>query len=273
VIGFRSSSGLASAYGIAVTLTMLTTTSLFYFACRRLWTWTAWKALIVCGIFALIETAFFASNALKVFHGGWLPLCIGALLFYLMTTWKLGRSVIREQQESAVPLQDFITSLANDHDKAHETLRVKGTGVFLTSSEHVTPGALVQNLKHNHVIHGRTVVLTIVTDNVPRRNRNSRLEIISLPMQFFQIIAHFGFMEYPTLSEIIDCAAAHEFSIDIETTSFILGGQTLVPTKDKGLPAWREAAFRYMSNNAQRASEALKMPCGRTIEILWQVEI
>jgi len=275
VVTFQSSSALASAYGVAVTLTMLTTTSLFYFACQRLWRWSRVKAAAVCGVFALIELGFFASNALKIFHGGWLPLFIGALIFYLMTTWKMGRNVVRNQLEKAEPLEKFVDSLHTQGvDRSTPPVKVPGTAVYFTSSKTMTPGALVQNVKHNQIIHERNIVLTIVTDKKPRRSRNSRLEVKSLPLNFFQIIAHYGFMESPKIAELIDCAATHrDFQINPDETSFFLSGQNLVPQKNKGLPRWREVAFLFMSRNAQRTSEFLEMPSGRTLEILWQVDI
>ena len=199
VLGFRSSSALASAYGVAVTLTMLTTTSLFYFASRRLWGWSRLRAALVCGLFALIEVAFFASNALKILHGGWLPLTIGAVLFYLMTTWKMGRRVVAEQhRETSMPLAQFAEAAGSTGAGTRPPVRVEGTGVFLTHSLVSTPGALVRNLKHNHVLHERVIVLTVVTDHVPHCADADRLEIETLSNGFFRVIAHFGFMEIPT---------------------------------------------------------------------------
>jgi len=275
VVSFKSSSALASAYGVAVTLTMLTTTGLFFFVCQRLWQWSVWKAAAICSLFAVVELAFFASNALKVFHGGWLPLCIGAVIFYLMTTWKLGRKVIQEQQlQVGMPLEQFVTSLSSTTSNVKIlSERVMGTAVFLTGSLSGTPGALIQNIKHNQVLHERNVVLTIVTDHVPRRENAARMEINSLSNNFYQLVAHFGFMEHPTILEILECAKRQQFLIEAESTSFFLTGLNLVATADKGLPRWREGVFIFMSRTAQKASEYFRMPCDRTIEIDWQVEI
>ena len=273
VFTFKTSSALASAYGVAVTLTMLTTTGLFFFVCQRLWQWSVWKAGAICSLFAVVELAFFASNVLKVFHGGWLPLCIGAILFYLMTTWKLGRKVIQEQQlQVGTPLPEFVASLSSPTSTVLSQ-RVKGTAVFLTGSPRGTPGALVQNLKHNCVLHERNIVLTIVTDHVPRRESADRLEIQPLPNSFYQLIAHFGFMEHPTIGEVLECANRQNFPIEAESTSFFLTGLNLVSTAERGLPRWREGAFTFMSRTAQKASEFFRMPCDRTVEIDWQAEI
>ena len=275
VIGFRSSSALASAYGIAVTLTMLTTTSLFYFAARRVWKWKAAPTIAICSIFGLVESVFFASNALKVFHGGWLPLLIGCVLFYLMTTWKMGRNCIRKQFELAMPLKEFVASinLSGILSQSHSPYRVKGTAVFFTSSPVGTPNALLQNLKHNHVIHERNIILNIVSDRVPYCERQCRIDLTSLDGCFFQVTAHFGFMEFPTITEIVAAAALQNFEINPEKTTFFLGRETLVPTRNKGLGRCRQAAFIVMSRNAQNAAEFFKLPSNRTVEIGLPVEI
>ncbi len=275
VIGFRSSSALASAYGVAVTLTMLTTTCLFFFACQRLWRWSPMKGGAICIVFACVELAFFASNALKIFHGGWLPLCIGAVLFYLMTTWKMGGKVIEEQElESGTPLKDFVGALSSGSSTVEIiSERVKGTAIFLTGWLQGTPSALVQNLKHNHVLHERNIVLTIITDRVPRRRSAGRLEVIPLQDNFYQIIASFGFMEHPTIREILDCMGRQALSIDPQSTSFFLSGRNFIATPNKGLPKWREGVFIFMCRTAQKASEYFQMPGDRTIEIDSQIEI
>ena len=273
MLGFKSSSALASAYGVAVTSTMLTTTGLFYFVCQRLWGWSRWNAAAICGVFASVELIFFASNALKIFHGGWLPLCLGALIFYLMTTWKMGRKAVDDQQlQAATPLKEFVAALFSEGTTTRILAeRAPGTAVFPTSSLQGTPGALVQNLKHNRVLHERNIVLTIVTDRIPRREQTSRVEVIALPNNFFQLIAHFGFMELPTIQEALDCAGRQDFHIDVESTSFFLSGQNLVATANRGLPRWREGAFIFMSRTAQRASKQyFRMPCDRTLEIDWE---
>ncbi len=275
VLGFQSSSALASAYGIAVTLTMLTTTSLFYFAARRVWHWKALPTLAVCVVFGSIEAAFFASNALKIFHGGWLPLLIGVTLFYMMTTWKKGRHLIRKQFEMVLPLREFIgsISLSGILSERNNPYRVKGTAVFFSSSPNATPNALLQNLKHNHVVHERNIILNIASDRVPYRDRLSRLEIASLEGCFFQITAHFGFMEIPTIDEIVAAAGLHHFEINPEKTTFFLGRETLVPTGKFGFHRLRQAVFIVMSRNAQNAAEFFHLPHNRTIEIGLPIEI
>ncbi len=273
VAGFGSSSALASAYGVAVTLTMLTTTGLFAFVCHGLWRWSLVRTIAVCALFGGIEIVFFASNALKIVHGGWLPLTIGAILFFLMTTWKMGRKVV-ENTLFKVPLKDFVTSATSGEICAGLLpARVKGTAVFLTSSEAAAPAALVQNVKHNEVLHERTVILTIQTGRQPYRDRDSRVAVADFSSGFFQLTAHFGYMELPSIREIVECAKKQSFPIDMDSTSFFLSGLNLIATPGTGLPAWRKGAFILMARNAQKTSQFFRMPSTRTLEIDSPVEI
>jgi KUP system potassium uptake protein len=276
VVAFRSSSALASAYGIAVTLTMLTTTALFYCAARRIWRWKAAPTIALCSIFGLVETSFFASNVLKIVHGGWLPLAIGGLLFYSMTTWKMGRDNIRKRLQMTMQFDQFVASigLAGLLDEAHGPHRVRGTAVFLASSPTGTPIALLNNLKHNHVIHERNILLTFVTARTPYwTNGSTRLEITRLTEHFLRVTAHFGFMEVPTIDKIAEAAAAQDFDLNPERTTFFLGRETLSPSAGKGLSRLRLAVFQFMSRNAQNAADFFQLPANRTIEIGFPVEI
>jgi len=273
VLTFGSSSALASAYGVAVTLTMLTTTGLFAFVCRGLWHWGKARTIATCGLFAIIETTFFASNALKIVHGGWLPLTIGAILFYLMTTWKMGRKIV-DADLYKIPLSEFVSSDTSPQPGAEPSaVRVKGTAIFLTSSEAAAPAALLQNLKHNHVLHERTIVLTIQTDRIPYWARDSRVALADFSAGCFQLTAHFGYMELPSIEEVLDCAAKQSFPIDHASTSFFLSGLNLKATRGKGLPAWRKEAFILMARNAQKSSQFFQLPPDRTVEIDSPVEI
>ncbi|CAN5747541.1 potassium transporter Kup [soil metagenome] len=274
VITFRSSDKLAAAYGIAVTMTMMATTSLFYVVTQRQWGWSKPKAVTVTAIFAAIEIAFFASNLLKVVHGGWLPLAIGIIIFYMMTTWKMGRSFIRSRMGDALPLPGFVDSIAmsgvlNPHLSPH---RVKGTAIFLSSSPEVTPNSLSYNLTHNHILHERNIVLTILPARVPFIEGPDKINIVELPDGFYQINAHFGFMEVPTIQTIVDEAAKLNFTIDIERSTFFLGRETLVRSAN-GLPRLREEVFIRMAKNAQNAAQFFGLPSNRVIEIGKQVEI
>jgi KUP system potassium uptake protein len=212
VVAFGSSSGLASAYGIAVTLTMLTTTGLFFWVATRVWRWNIAAVIAVCILFGGVEAFFFSSNILKITHGGWLPIAIGGILFYAMTTWKIGREQIRKRLQSTMQFDQFVASIELSGLLADELSphRVRGTAVFLASSPVGTPIALLNNLKHNRVIHERNILLTFLTERVPYWLEKPRLEITVISDRFFRVVAHFGFMEIPTIDKIAEAARAQK---------------------------------------------------------------
>jgi KUP system potassium uptake protein len=272
VIGFRKSEALASAYGIAVTLTMLATTLLLYFAARRVWKWSRIQAGALCAIPLAVEGAFFTGNSLKVLHGGWLPLAIGAVVFLQMTTWKKGRYLLRKNSRQMLSLTDLIistTALA----ESGLPCRVPGTAVFLSAQPKGAPASLLHNIRHNRVLHQRNIVLTIVTDRIPYVQKNARVEIKDLSHGFFRIIAHFGFMETPTIGDVTQSCALKDFVIEEHKTSFFLGHETIIPTAEPGMARWREHLFVAMAQHAQRPAEFFKLPVTRTIELGGQVEI
>ena len=276
VVAFGASSALASAYGIAVTLTMLTTTALFFWIASRVWRWPIALAVSLCIILGLVEATFFASNVLKIAHGGWLPIAIGGVLFYGMTTWKIGREAIRKRLQSTMQFDQFVASielsgLLADQLSPH---RVRGTAVFLASSPVGTPIALLNNLKHNRVIHERNILLTFLTDRVPYlTDGKPRLEITTFSDRFFRVIAHFGYMEIPTIEKIAEAGKVQNFDLRPDKTTFFLGRETLVPSKSKGLPKLRRAIFRLMSRNAENAANFFQLPSERTVEIGFPVEL
>jgi KUP system potassium uptake protein len=271
VIGFRSSGALASAYGIAVTLAMIATTLLFYFAARRLWNWSVLRAGAFCGVFLLVEGSFLAANSTKVIEGGWLPLLIGVWVFLLMTTWKKGRYLLRVNSPQMLSLRDLIVSTTALGRESGLPARVPGTAVFLSARPEGAPLSLLHNLKHNRVLHERNIVLTVVTDRVPHVRRGARVEIKDLPENFFRIIAHFGFMETPSMSEIIASCALKNFVIEEQKTSFFLGLETIVCKP--GMARWRDHLFAAMSRHAQKPAEFFKLPVNRVIELGQRVEI
>ena len=271
VIGFRSSDALASAYGIAVTLAMIATTMLFYFAARRLWNWSILRTSALCGVLLLAEGSFLAANSTKVVEGGWLPLAIGASVFLLMTTWKKGRYLLRLKSPPMLSLRDLIVSTTALGRESGLPLRVPGTALFLSARSEGAPMSLLHNLKHNRVLHERNIVLTVVTDRVPYVRRAARVHIRNLPENVFRIIAHFGFMETPAMSEIIASCAAKNFIIEEQKTSFFLGLETIVCKP--GMARWREHLFAAMSRHAQKPAEFFKLPVNRVIELGQRVEI
>ena len=273
VIGFKSSDALASAYGIAVTITMIATTLLFYFAARRVWKWSILRAGGLCALLLAVEGAFLAANSTKVMEGGWLPLAIGTAVLLLMTTWKKGRYLLRKNSLQMLSLRDLIVSTTALGRESGLPARVPGTAVFLAAQPKGAPMSLLHNLKHNRVLHERNIVLTIVTDRIPYVRRDSRIEIKDLSESFFRVIAHFGFMETPTISEIIECCAKQDFVIEEQKTSFFLGRETIICTRKHGMARWREHLFVAMSRHAQRPAEFFKLPFNRTIELGGRVEI
>jgi KUP system potassium uptake protein len=270
VLGFRSSDNMASAYGIAVTLTMISTTVLFFFASRRLWQWSIPHALAVCGLFAVVEGAFFCANMLKVFSGGWVPLVMGLIIFVLMATWKKGRHLVwTKLGPSAMPLEMFLDNLEN----SKRLPRVPGSALFMTANPEGTPIALLHNLKHNKVIHERNLILTVVTDEVPAVNAEKRLEADSLGGGFHRLVAHYGFMEEPNVPDLLKLAKLDGQPLDLNKTTFFFSRETLIPTRSVSMARWRQWLFALMSRNAQSASSFYRIPPNRVVELGMQVEI
>jgi KUP system potassium uptake protein len=273
VIGFQSSSALASAYGIAVTLTMIATTVLLYFAARRVWKWSIRRIGALCALLLAVEGTFLAANGAKVMQGGWFALAIGALVFLMMTTWKQGRYLLRKNFPYTLSLRDFIVSTTALGRESGLPARVPGTAVFLAGQPKGTPMSLLHNVKHNRVLHERNIVLTILTDRVPYVARDSRIEIKDLSEGFSRIIAHFGFMEAPTISEIIACCAMQDFVIEEQRTTFFLASEKIICTGKPGMARWREHLFVAMRQHAHRPAEFFKLPFNRTVELGQRVEI
>ena len=270
VLGFRSSTNMASAYGIAVTLTMLSTTVLFFFASRRLWNWSMLQAAAVCGLFLIVEGAFFAANMIKVLNGGWVPLMLGFVIFVLMATWKKGRQLVwAKLGPSSMPLEMFLDSI----ETTKRLPRVPGTALFMTANPEGTPIALLHNLKHNKVLHERNIILTVLTDEVPQVSPEKRLEIDDLGGGFQRMIAHYGFMEEPNIPELLKSARLVGEPMDLNKTTFFFSRETLVPNRSVSMARWRQWLFALMSRNAQAASSFYRIPANRVVELGMQVEI
>jgi KUP system potassium uptake protein len=270
VLGFRSSSNMASAYGIAVTLTMLSTTVLFYFAARRLWDWSVAKALGACSVFLLVEATFLCANLLKVLNGGWFPLVMGSVIFILMCTWKKGRQLVWDRlRPASLPLEMFLDSL----EGSERLVRVPGTALFMTANPEGTPIALLHNLKHNKVLHERNIILTIVTNEIPQVSAEKRLEVEKLGSGFHRLIAHYGFMEEPNVPTLLSGAPLDSEPVDMAKTTFFLSRETIVPNPSKSMLLWRQWLFSLMSRNAQSASSFYRIPANRVVELGMQVEI
>jgi KUP system potassium uptake protein len=270
VLGFKSSSNLASAYGVAVTFTMLTTTILFYFAARRLWNWSAWSAGLLCGFFIILEIILCTANLLKIAHGGWFPLAVAAIVFTLLTTWKTGRRVLGERlRSSLIPLNLFL-----DDVERMAPIRVPGTAVFLSSNAEATPLSLLHNLKHNRVLHESVIFLTIQTEDVPHVRAPQRIQLEKLREGFHRVIARYGFMEDPNVPEILEQCRPLGLELDWMTTTYFLSRETIIASKTpRGMVLWREKLFAFLSRNAQRPTDFFRIPANRVVELGMQVEM
>ena len=269
VLGFRSSSALAAAYGIAVTLTMVITAVLLHVIATERWKWPLGAALLVTGVFLSIDLAFLGANLLKVAHGGWLPLVIGTVLFTMMTTWKTGRRLVAERLTArALPLEQFVAATV-----AHEPIRVPGTAVFMTAQPRGTPPALVHNLRHNKVLHQRVIILSVQTTHTPHVPPDERLSVAPLGCDLFNVVLRYGFMDEPNVPEALALAREQGLAIDFADVTYFLGRETVIVTKNPGMAMWREKLFVLMARNAIRATAFFKLPPDSVVELGVQVEI
>ena len=269
VIGFESSTALAAAYGIAVTLTMVITAMLLQVVATERWGWPPIVASVVTGLFLVIDLAFFGANALKITHGGWLPLVIGWILFTLMTTWKTGRRIVAARLTArAIPIEDFLASVAEA-----QPARVPGTAVFMTAQPKGTPPALAHNLRYNKVLHEHVVTLLITTQPVPHVPPDEQVSVRPLGQGVFDVRVHYGFMEDPNVPEALINACKHGLTLDEDDVTYFLGRETLIVTKAPGMAMWRERLFVLMARNAVRAPTFFRLPAERVVELGVQVEI
>ena len=266
-LGFRSSDSLAAAFGIAVSLTMLLTSMLIFLTMREIWAWGLVASVAVAGLFVIVDLAFVSANMMKVLEGGWFPLVVAALIFFLMFTWRQGRdALLRTLERDTLPLSSFIAQV---HDKT----RVPGTAVYMTSRVDVVPVPLLHNLKHNKVLHERIVLLHVVTANIPRVPHERRMEVAHLADNFHSIVVRYGFMEQPDIPEVLEECASRELHFNMMDTSFFVGRVTIVAAKHSRLGAIRRRVFEAMHRNALAATEFFRIPPNRVIELGGQVEI
>ncbi|HKE91192.1 MAG TPA: potassium transporter Kup [Gemmatimonadales bacterium] len=269
VLYFRSSTSIAGAYGVALSTLMLMTTLMFYVMSREVWRWSLPKAGIVVLLFLAMDIPFFVANALKIENGGWIPLAIAAVLFLLMSTWKRGRAILsRRLQEKAVPFNIFLADLAAD-----PPLRVPGTAVFLSGNLGGTPPALMHNLTHNKVLHEKVVSLTIVTDDVPHVPVAERLTVKPLGKGLHNVTARYGFMDEPTIDDVIEQCRVRKINIQVEGTTFFLGKETVIVSDRPEMARWRARVFSFMSRNALSATAFFQIPPSQVFEVGAQVEL
>ncbi|MFZ5655259.1 MAG: potassium transporter Kup [Pseudomonadota bacterium] len=270
VLVFKTSSNLAAAYGIAVTLTMICDILLAGAIAYRLW---GWHPLLVAAVvlpLLLVDFAFFSATSVKIIAGGWFPLLLGAVVFTLMATWKRGRELLFARLDrETLPLRPFLDALAADP----ELKVVPGTAVFMTSSHRHVPHALLHNLKHNKVIHERVVLLTLVTRDVPEVDAAERLQIESVARGFYLITGYYGFKEQPDVPALLAQCSALGLDFNLKDTSFFLSRETVIPSVAPGMARWREKLFATLSRNAASATEFFQIPTNRVVELGTQVEI
>jgi KUP system potassium uptake protein len=266
-LGFRSSDNLAAAFGIAVSLTMLLTSVLMFLTMREIWGWKLPLALATAAIFVIVDLSFVSANLMKVLEGGWFPLVVAALIFFLMSTWRQGReALLRVLERDTFSLTSFI-------GQVHTKTRVPGTAVYVTSRVDVVPVPLLHNLKHNKVLHQRIVLLRVLTDNIPRVAPERRIEVVDLADNFHSITARYGFMEQPNIPRALEDCRARNLAFSMMDTSFFVGRVSIVAARRSRFNAFRRQVFDFMHRNALPATEFFRIPPNRVIELGGQVEM
>jgi KUP system potassium uptake protein len=274
VLAFRSSDRLAAAFGLAVSSTMAITTVLFAAVARVRWRWPRWRVAALAGVFLVADLAFVAANTFKFVDGGWLPLVIGAVVFAIMSTWNTGRRLLNDAtRERGLPRHDFLQSLA-----LNPPHRIRGTGVFLAGERDAVPLVLLHHLKHNQVLHDTVVLLTLVTEEVPRVSKDQRVEVEALPLGFHSVGAHYGFMEEPDVPAVMTQAASMSPNIRDEPgrTTYYLGRITVVPPSSHDTARmfrWRVKLFRLLKRNERSATLYFGIPANRVVELGTRVEL
>jgi KUP system potassium uptake protein len=268
-VGFRSSSALAAAYGIAVTGTMIITTILLCVVAIERWKWPRAAVLAVAVLFLAIDVSLFGANLLKIFQGGWLPLVIGALLFTLMTTWKTGRRLVADRLTArAFPLEDFMTAVSSQ-----PPTRVTGTAVFMTAQPRGTPPALAHNLRYNKILHEHVVVLTVTTTHTPYVPPDQQVQVQSFGLGLYNVRVQYGFMQDPDVPSALLAARDLGVELDLDDLTYFLGRETIIVTRRPGMAVWREQLFVVMARNAVRATAFFHLPPERVVELGVQVEM
>ncbi len=263
VAGFQSSSKLAAAYGVAVTSTMIITTVLFFSVARQRWHWPLMWAAPLTGLFLLVDVPFFAANLSKIFHGAWFPLVIGAAFFTVMLTWAEGRRILAANLRSIMPpIHQFIVDIGS-----HPPNKIEGDAVFLAGNKSAVPVALAKNVKHNHVVHSRTVLLHFRVEDVPRVPSLEKVQTEKLDGGFYRIVARYGFMEDPSLENVFSLARGQGLDLNPETTSFYIGRENLVEAAPAIMARWRAHLFMFMSRNAADATSFFHLPPDQVIEV------
>lgn len=273
VLGFRNTSALGAAYGIAVTGTMVVTSVLFFLVARSRFKWPMWKALALTSVFLTVDLLFFSANLLKLAHGGWVPIVLGVGLFTMMITWKRGRALLVQRlTENTMPVPLFLDGIASS--RVH---RVPGTAVFMTGAEDGIPPVLLHHLKHNKVLHERVLLLSVKTADIPETSAAERVKVVSLGHGFWRVVASYGFMQIPNVPQILEVVDQMGIRCKPMETSYFLGRERLIPVSGKSaervtLARWRKVIFSIMARNARSATDFFNIPPNRVVELGTQIE-
>lgn len=267
ILGFRTSSNLAAAYGVAVSTTMVITTILAFAAMRRRWGWRITTAAIVAGTMLLVDLAFFSANILKVSSGGWYPLAVAAVLYFLMDTWRRGaHDVELRMRELVQPLEEFIQNI----DMRGAT-KVKGAAIYLSKESETTPPAFVQNVRINKIVHRRVIFLTVLFEDVPHVQAEERVRFERLSRGYYRVTARYGFMDRPDVSAVVRIIDNRHLKIDLDETTYIVSRQTLVPRKSLGMSIWRDRLYLALSRASEPPARFFNLPPARVLEIGGQI--
>lgn len=269
VLGFGSSDRLGAAYGLSVTGTMAASTVLAASVAFGKWHWRPLAVFGVFGCFLAVDLTFLASNIIKIPEGGWVPLLLGLAVFFLMTSWRIGRSELNKRlRDESMSLETFLETL-----RAESMQRVPGTAVYMARIGDAVPHALLHNLKHNRVLHERVVLLTVVNEDIPKVAEEDRVEVTVLPKRFYRVTVHYGFMESPDIPRALARCAARGLDFDMMDTSFFLGRVTLVPAERSRLSPWRRHVFFLLTRNALSATDFFRIPTNRVVELGAQIAL
>jgi KUP system potassium uptake protein len=269
VLMFKSSSALASAYGISVTGTMVVTAMMAFVVVWKVWKWSPFAAAALIAPFLFLDLTFLAANLLKVFEGGWVPLALGTWVMLLMYTWRRGsRLLFEKSRKLEFPLADLVSML-----EKRPPQRVSGTAVFLTSDPNSAPTALMHSLKHYKVLHEKNVILTIETASTPRVDPSERVRLEQMSPTFTKVALKFGFMETPNVPKALAIARKLGWQFDIMSTSFFLSRRALKPAAHSGMPRWQDHLFIALSRTANDATDYFQIPSGRVVEVGTQITV
>ncbi len=267
-IGFRESSGLAGAYGIAVTGTMTITSVLFFFVITRAWGWSLWKAVPLVAIFLIFDLSYFGANLFKVIDGGWFTLAAAAALSIAMTTWRKGRVELLHRLGSRLPLEQVLDDFAR-----HKIPRVRGTAVFMSVTPQGTSPVLLHHLKHNKLLHEQVVLLSIISTNVPSVPAKDRVKVEYLGQGFYRVVAYNGYMQMPRVPEIMKLASENGLPFNEAETTYYLGRVTVITSGDSRMTHWRKALFAFMSRNAGTPATYFGLPANSVVELGAQIQL